>query len=971
MRWTLVLWWMSAAACVPSVEVSGDTRISCASTAECPDGWLCNPSLRECQKKLTQVDLPEPALVYVSPADTTPNVVLSPILVIAFSLDVGATSLDGRVRLVGADDTVVGVTRHDTALANTFELTADLELTPLTTYTLVVDAGVEPLSADAAPSSVAYTSSFVTGDAPDVDGPAPVAWIDVDQRTPTTAYLAWQNPSDPDFVGVLVLRREGGEVDGAPEPGRSYGGGATLGSATVVTITSENSYVDVRGHVGRFAYALYAFDALNNYSEVAHAPFVSASTLGYCAGTGSATVSGDGGTFQVVFTPVGSPQTSIVYPPPGTVGTQLDWTDAGLTSGTEYLARIVVSAKDGYFREVPVTYWDLPTSLAPLSVPLPVAPTGLAQLTFTPYGWTSFEAEVDTDMNPGAEAYSSTGVDGAVASAIMPLAGEYRFRVRPTKLGCPAVPWTVSDPFEVGQAVYVDAAGGDDLNNGAGPNDTVKTLVRANNLAVAGTDVFVATGLYPSVGAFALDNDVRYFGGFDADFTGRTLPPEEPTPATSEITADCLGIAGGNTGTVFDGFEVSPIGLCPSTFSTGIGVGSGVTYRNNLVHGGGSAATWKSRAFAAGSLGAMATIEDNVLDDGNSGGESFGVEGGGPITVSRNRIHAVTGIMSIGANLIVDNVIEMSGVDGPNGGNRAGIRVGGTGWIASGNRIGGAGLFSVPSHGLDLLYPGNGRASGNEIFGGGGTPSVGVWIDTVTGELVNNLVHGGTGNGAGDATDVSIAIHNAHNGVDGWSGVVIVNNTLYAGDAPNAMAVHIEKGGRPALANNLFFGPATGWRFILDDNTGYFTPQEPRTIQDNVILALPVAPAPYFQRIGNNVVTRATLGELEALMCTAGGDLAAANPAGGNVEVALQPEAVFADLGGDDDDWATFADNDWRLATTDVAITEGGRDAGTFNCGAPGTGCPPLNNQSCGTVTVDLDGADRTVPMSVGAFEAD
>ncbi|HSI06011.1 MAG TPA: hypothetical protein VLC93_16110, partial [Myxococcota bacterium] len=82
----------------------------------------------------------------------------------------------------------------------------------------------------------------------------------------------------------------------------------------------------------------------------------------------------------------------------------------------------------------------------------------------------------------------------------------------------------------------------------------------------------------------------------------------------------------------------------------------------------------------------------------------------------------------------------------------------------------------------------------------------------------------------------------------------------------------------------------------------------------------------------------------------------------GNVSMAsFDP---FVSAGGADGNLDT-PDGDFTLATTDVAITEGGVDTASTSCGNTG------QLHDCGALTVDFAGRARTLPTSIGAHEKD
>ncbi len=83
------------------------------------------------------------------------------------------------------------------------------------------------------------------------------------------ATLEWDNPGDPGFAGVLVLRREGAAVADVPTDGQSYDVGDPLGASVVAckTSTGVTQCVDtglVNGSV--YHYAAFAFDGTPDYS---------------------------------------------------------------------------------------------------------------------------------------------------------------------------------------------------------------------------------------------------------------------------------------------------------------------------------------------------------------------------------------------------------------------------------------------------------------------------------------------------------------------------------------------------------------------------------------------------------------------------------------------------------------------------------------------------------------------------------
>ena len=106
----------------------------------------------------------------------------------------------------------------------------------------------------------------------DVIPPGPV--IDLNAiRGDEEISLTWQNPSDADFEGVIVLRREGGVPSTAPADETEFTGGEIVGDAEVIRVFrgGEIAFTDsglTNGII--YFYAFYTFDSPSfNYSTAA------------------------------------------------------------------------------------------------------------------------------------------------------------------------------------------------------------------------------------------------------------------------------------------------------------------------------------------------------------------------------------------------------------------------------------------------------------------------------------------------------------------------------------------------------------------------------------------------------------------------------------------------------------------------------------------------------------------------------
>jgi uncharacterized repeat protein (TIGR02543 family) len=80
--------------------------------------------------------------------------------------------------------------------------------------------------------------------------------------------LSWENPSDSDFSGVLILREKGAPVSGIPVDGTAYFEiyNSHISSADVVYCGSGTSFTDSSLLPGTYNYKIIAFDNLFNYS---------------------------------------------------------------------------------------------------------------------------------------------------------------------------------------------------------------------------------------------------------------------------------------------------------------------------------------------------------------------------------------------------------------------------------------------------------------------------------------------------------------------------------------------------------------------------------------------------------------------------------------------------------------------------------------------------------------------------------
>jgi hypothetical protein len=191
-------------------------------------------------------------------------------------------------------------------------------------------------------------------------------------------------------------------------------------------------------------------------------------------------------------------------------------------------------------------------------------------------------------------------------------------------------------------------------------------------------------------------------------------------------------------------------------------------------------------------------------------------------------------------------------------------------------------------------------------------------------------------------------IYGPQTGLDESSnGVVLANNTIGSGGTGVNLGASDY-----VVVNNLFFSTAGGGTAISGTM--------PSSVENNVFVGF-ASVASFAQNVGAlNALDGKDLGIPNG--CTPNVDCWTARVAA-NTASALQPSAIFTSPGGMDGVVATLGDDDWHLLTKDAQLTAGGKDASQLTCGSKQA---PRN---CGAVTMDADGAPRSVPYSVGAYE--
>jgi hypothetical protein len=241
---------------------------------------------------------------------------------------------------------------------------------------------------------------------------------------------------------------------------------------------------------------------------------------------------------------------------------------------------------------------------------------------------------------------------------------------------------------------------------------------------------------------------------------------------------------------------------------------------------------------------------------------------------------------------------------------------------------------------------------GNTIFGGTAPSNIGI-ESNCTGIIIrNNTIHGGVG----DATQGLVIRYEV------GARTVVTNNTIFSGvGAVSSSGIYIRRNTSnvtyPVITNNILWGPTTsvsgteGHCIYEDDSSS-----KPSSLQNNLFISAPIA---LYRDSSGNLDDAASINAMNDSLL-GGGNMRVDN----NITTLLTPELLFVDVDGPDDDLSTMDDNDWRLQTDDTAITEGGKDTSVDTCGSAGT-------YDCGDATIDRDGVNRTLPVSIGAYERD
>jgi len=485
--------------------------------------------------------------------------------------------------------------------------------------------------------------------------------------------------------------------------------------------------------------------------------------------------------------------------------------------------------------------------------------------------------------------------------------------------------------------VYV-SPGGDDTNEG-----TKESPLATIPAGIAKT---VRRGFYPgavlvSEGTFSVDSStsapiilaegISLVGGFTADWTER-----DPGRHVSLITD--MSATGGNSrrpnraveaksgtgitdATVIDGFTIQGGG---GDYSSGLLIDSSQSPRilNNSIHGG--AGSTRSTGIQVDSF---PIIVSNTIDGGDGGALSYGIliVGGSP-RIQDNTIHGGRGKMnSTGIQNMSRSspVIEANHVDGGDG---AGLSIG------------------IKNLGRSNTSPSTTAIRNNMIHGGSGKQSYGIFNEKNVSPLIEaNSIDGG--NGSAYSTGIfnlgTPALQIRNNTVSGGKGrisegihmsgasPIIENNTIDGGSGANASAgitlagltgIGLPVPTSPVIQNNIVLTSGNGPRYCIRE-VEYDS--DPAVLENNDLYNCPAGL--YLDELTTELLSIDQVNKLRDTI------------ASGNVSV--DARIVNPDGG------------DYHLSGLSPALVRlGGLDLSA-------------------EFTTDRDGATRTLPWSMGAYE--
>jgi hypothetical protein len=486
--------------------------------------------------------------------------------------------------------------------------------------------------------------------------------------------------------------------------------------------------------------------------------------------------------------------------------------------------------------------------------------------------------------------------------------------------------------------VYVSPTGDDNANDGTrdNPKATIKAAIsEAVNQGYAPGAVLVSEGNYEvDSGAstyIVLAEGVSLIGGLASDWSERD-------PATHVTTIKDIATTGGNSSppnraiyapfsaaitdaTVVDGFTIRG-GGGDSSAAILIDYNQNPHISNNTIHGG----SGTSNSFGIFLSFSTSKIVNNSIDGGDAGSFSYGIwnSSASPV-IQNNTVHGGRGgFSSTGIGNLNDSspIIEANLIDGGDG-TRISYGIDNSGisnttaaspTIRNNNILGGSGGNSYGIYSQGNTAP---LIEANSIDGGSGaTFSVGMsFSDTPVNQIRNNVISGGTGKNAfGLSPDGASPVveNNTIDGGAGLSGSFAISLSTSVTPIPS----------KPTFKNNIVFTSGNGYRqcFRETDITS-----DPAVFQNNDLFDCP--DGLYLDEL-STVLT--SIDDVNNLTATTYAD-----------NISVDPDFVNRAMG-----------NLHLTIFSPVEVRQGGLDLSS-------------------DFTTDRDGATRTDPWSMGAYERD
>ncbi len=932
-------------ACTVELEVPEGSRIACDGQP-CPEGLSCYERLQLCVESVEA--LPSLAVAFTLPRDGDLDVGLSSSMVVVFNMAVVEPSPGDLTLEPVAGGAPIALSITTTSAGNTWVVEPQTPLEPLTDYVLTVAAGIEPSrQIIARPSVEPWAAQFTSAQASDVEPPPVVEDFVVARASAAsgTRRLGWALPAGSDAVGVLLLR--GAQlVDAAPEAGRPYFIGETLGNAEVIYAGNDTELVDPVATLGDVYYALVAFDAALNYSPVARTAGGASLTITWCPDhTGSFSIASSAGALVQlqVATSADAALGSGTFVPlaPLAAGTSVAIAeDSVFVPGTTLHLRAVARYEHSAYIGPSQSWMPSQQSLA-INAPT-FGDLGTFNVPFTRYAWPAFEVQVDTDPAEDVESYGGTGTTTTThLVATFSERGYFRVRARPVVASCNAAPFQTSTQFRIGGGDLYVLAGA--TGTGLSPTDPAPTVAAVLAGATSGSVIHVAGGDYVDQ-SITLRRGVRYEGGWDATFTTR-----DPAAHVSHFSQSSSGatVVNGTVApypdvyTLLDGFTLS------ATSGNLIQTAGSPTLSNNILSGP-AFGLWYGIEIAGyyAPSDSRPTIRDNLvtapiplmLDKGEA-------------LVEDNELHGGTdqyyGSLACwgGDHVVRRNLITQRSTSGVENGT---VRINPRCHLVLDSNIIEGPLYDGLWDGYAIgVTSGSAEITNNLIHGGNAANSVGILIEVDDGTwtearqpsvlIAHNTLHAGIGDGS------PARLFGPRSGI-------VMRGANYTWNAVNYVW-------DVRVVNNLLIGEGT-WRAFQDSTTAASF----AVLQNNVVVD-GGSTAVFFRELSG-----ADLGVVdgEADVC------AESHLAGGNVLLTgTTLDSVFLDPDGADADLATLGDNDWRLeADAPAAIRDGGLTlASGLNCGGASCGGAGGHTLACGVVAADHLAGARTDEYSAGAFE--